>query len=76
LIREAVKSHLAATGTTTAELARASGVHVVVLYRWLSGSRSISLANAERVIRSAGLVLVPGGCPSSSNPIDGKECPM
>lgn len=42
-----------------AELARLSGVHPVVLYRWLSGSRSISLANAERVLLALELEVRP-----------------
>jgi transcriptional regulator with XRE-family HTH domain len=59
LIREAVQSRLESLGMIAAELARLSGVHPVVLYRWLSGSRSISLANAERVLLALELEVRP-----------------
>lgn len=47
---------------TTTELAAATGIHRTTLSRWLNGQRSLTTAQACRVMVALGLVIAVGGC--------------
>lgn len=60
MIRTAVLAEMQRRHWSQSDLARESGVTQPKLSRWLSGAGSISMANAERVLKSVGLRLTRG----------------